>query len=294
MSGSCLGSNTASQSLEPAVQSNEAGQISRCCCECSGSEITVFWREPYLRRCQEPIPSPFPVLSWIPQRATDMVLTHDELRGIIRRASEYHGIPQSILAAILQNENNPSTTTTTQLLQMGERMAQGFMNGLDHAVRNTLGIDADDLPDLPMEIDDKARRFIRGSAGITNMSDATLNSSIEYTLEKYCKNPIASVDRYAIFGIDRDIRITGYDVYADLYYCAAHIRQNIDLIMRKRCYQGALTDDDARRVLAQYNGPVVNSDGSPRGNLAAERYGNDALNTIIANQEHRGQLYFYG
>ncbi|WP_090213433.1 hypothetical protein [Litoreibacter janthinus] len=171
----------------------------------------------------------------------------------------------------------------TVFLQAGERSLQGLANGFDHVARNALGVGADDIPRLPGDVDDKIRRFARGSAGLTNMSDATLNNAIEYTLTTYCKNPIADRDRYAMFGIDSDLRITGYDMIADFYYCAAHIRQNIDALLGGPCFTGVLDDSQMARVIAAYNGTGP----------AAARYGQEGVDAIDGAICRSGSLYWY-
>ncbi|SFR38615.1 hypothetical protein SAMN04488002_1073 [Litoreibacter janthinus] len=118
---------------------------------------------------------------------------------------------------------------------------------------------------------------------MTNMSDATLNNAIEYTLTTYCKNPIADRDRYAMFGIDSDLRITGYDMIADFYYCAAHIRQNIDALLGGPCFTGVLDDSQMARVIAAYNGTGP----------AAARYGQEGVDAIDGAICRSGSLYWY-
>lgn len=255
-----------------------------CCCECNGSESATYVNESSIPSFTGDLPAPLQVASWIPRSLGQVVYISDSnIRGYVRRAANYHGIPYAAIAAILQLENGPTASTFRQVLQAGERSVQGLLNGFDHVARNSIGVDADDIPNLPADLDGKARQFIRGSAGLTNMSDNTLNGAIEYTLEKYCKNPIADRDRYGMFGIDADLRITGYDMMADFYYCAAHIRQNIDALLGGPCFTGALSDDDLKRVIAAYNGTGP----------AAARYGQEGVDAISAAIAGTGSMYWY-
>lgn len=255
-----------------------------CCCPCGGLERASFVNESKIPSFTGDLPSPFQVASWIPRNSGQLVYISDKaIRSYVRRAAQYHGIPYAAIAAILQLENAPTASKFRQFLQAGERTVQGVANGFDHVARNALGVDADDIPKLPKDLDEKIRKFARGSSGVTNMSDGTLNSAIEYTLETYCKNPIADSDRYGLFKIDADLRITGYDMIADFYYCAAHIRQNIDALLGGPCFKGTLDDAQMIRIIAAYNGTGA----------AATRYGTEGVSAINAAIAKSGKLYWY-
>ena len=105
----------------------------------------------------------------------------------------------------------------------------------------------------------------------------------EYTENYYCKNPLPDDVRYRLLGWDQDTRIPGDDWKADLYYCAAHLRELIDRITGTRCHNSVLTLEEVEAIFTAYNGSGA----------AAQKYGADAMDKLREAQSGDTTLYFY-
>lgn len=213
-------------------------------------------------------PSPLQVMWYVPE-ADEVFRTQisdTEIRGWVQDAAEYHGVPQEMLAVILQQENGPNATGMQKFLQFGERSVTTFAAIVDDAL-------FDVVPD----------GVSRGSSGFANMSYYTLQDAATYTEEVYGRNPLSDDARYRVGGWDQDTRIPGDDYRADLYYASAHIRQLIDRVTGEENFHGALTQDQARQVFMGYNGS---------GPLA-EEYAADAMNLLNGAIDGTETLYFY-
>lgn len=124
---------------------------------------------------------------------------------------------------------------------------------------------------------------IKGSSGITNISDQALYDGVKHSIEQYGRPPIPTSIRQMIFGIiDTDSRIPGDDWRNDLYYAAAHIRYLIDRELGE-CYSGVLSDQELNKIIYSYNGSGKN----------AEKYANNAMLNLNLAKKKEGVLYFY-
>ena len=191
-----------------------------------------------------------------------------EIRSWVKNAADYHGIPQELLAVILQQENGPNATWWQKGGQFLERSLTTASAILD-----------EHLGDI---VSDK---LAGGSSGIANMSRKTLKDAVKYIEETYYyKKPVLPEDvRYRLLGWDQDTQISGDDLKADLYYSAAHLRQLIDRITGQPCYEGPLTFEQVEKIAAAYNGS---------GDLA-KKYGEDALQRLEDAITGKEPLYFY-
>ena len=235
---------------------------------CTGREITFIVGLGPIGAYKGDFPSPLPVMWYAPKLNEILKLrfSPSEIRGWIKNAAAYHGIPHVLLALILQQENGPRATDFQKVGQFGER-----------TVTTLFAIADDYLFDV---VPDK---ISGGSSGFANMSRATLRHAAKYTENMYGKNPLPASVRFRAFGWDQDTRVPGDDWHADLYYCAAHLRQLIDRVTGKPCHDGALTLGQLEAVIAAYNGS---------GPLAA-KYARDAMKTLQDASAGTASLYFY-
>ncbi len=213
-------------------------------------------------------PSPLQVMWYVPGKDEPLRLSvpDKEIRQWIRQAAEYHGIPHILLATILQQENAPSASGARKVLQFGERTLTTFAAIIDKAFWDL-------VPD----------RIAGGSSGFANMSRAALESAAAYSEKTYGRPPLPDSVKYRVLGWNQDTRISGDDWRADLYYCAAHLRQLIDRVVGKPCYDGELDLEQLRKVIALYNGS---------GPLA-EKYSKDAMRLLSGAATGKATLYFY-
>lgn len=216
------------------------------------------------------LPSPFPL---IPNMRDDgdtwpvATVTPSELRGWVQDASEYHGVPPAMLAVILQQENNPNASGMDKFLQAGERALTTGLSWLDDVV-------GDIIPD----------QFSRGSTGLANMSDGTLQETLAYHQQNFPGTPVvpgAVADR--LWGMNADTGISGVDTEVDMYYAAAHLRQLIDEVTGEPGFSGELTPEQTQAVFTAYNG------SGPM----AEQYGEDAMALLNGANSGKETLYFY-
>jgi hypothetical protein len=248
--------------------------------ECMGNEVTQISGLSDIASYTGDFPSPLQIMHYTPEtnEIFKMHIPDSEIRSWIKDAAEYHGIPHVMLAVILQQENGPNATLYQKAGQFSERTLTTLM-----AVTDELLFDI--VPDkIPSWSPVKAgRNLADGSSGFANMSRPTLRSAAEYTEKYYGKNPLPNDVRYRLLGWDQDTRIPGDDWKADLYYCAAHIRELIDRTTKKRCHNSSLTLDEVESIFTAYNGS-----GS-----AARKYGADAMDKLIKAQSGDTILYFY-
>jgi hypothetical protein len=238
------------------------------CGPCTGHEITTIAGLGAIASYAGEFPAPLRLM-WYAPETNEVLKIHfrpSEIRGWIKAAAAYHGIPHVLLAVILQQENGPRATTTQKTLQFAERTLTTAGAILDEWLW-------DIVPDA----------IAGSSSGFANMSRATLRSAARHTEEKYCKNPMPADVRYRLLGWDQDTRIPGDDWKADLYYCAAHLRQLIDRITGTICHSGAISLDQLERVIAAYNGS---------GPLAA-KYAKGAMKLLGDAAAGSATLYFY-
>ncbi|MFV0410753.1 MAG: hypothetical protein ACK5LJ_13990 [Paracoccus sp. (in: a-proteobacteria)] len=257
------------RNVVPAVDSSEVDCPTGTCCPCTGDEKATFAGEASISSYTGDFPSPLQAMWYVPD--TDEVLTFhfpdSEIRSWIKEAADYHGIPHSFLAVILQQENGPNTAAWRKFAQFAERSLTTFGAIVEEATFDVLVWD----------------RLSKGSSGFANMSHATLRKAAIYTEQNYCKNPLSSEVRYRIGGWDQDTRIPGDDWKADLYYTASHIRELVDRETGQKCYNGPLTIDQARNIFGFYNGS---------GDDAA-KYADDARSMLEGAMNGTITLYFY-
>ena len=189
-----------------------------------------------------------------------------EIRSWIKDAADYHGVPHELMALIMQQENAPGASTLHQIAQFGERSLTTLAAVLDEYLWDL-------VPDA----------VAGSSSGFVNMSRSTLRDAAEYVESNYPRGILPEDVRYRLHGEDVDSRIPGDDWKADLYYASGHLRQLIDDVTGERCYSGPLTLEQIERIAARYNGT------GPK----AEKYGSDALQTLMDAVAGDGTLYFY-
>lgn len=237
-------------------------------CRCTGKEKTTLVDFQTIPSHSGELPSPLQIMWYVPE--TKEILrtsfSDSEIRGWIKQAAEYHGIPHILLVVILQQENSPKAGKWHQTLQFGERSLTTFF-----AIVDKYAFDA--VPD----------KVSGGSSGFANMSRATLQKAANYTEDYYCKEPLPEDVRYRTFGYDQDTRIPGDDWKADLYYAAAHLRELIDRVTGSKCHSGPLDNEQLKKVIAAYNGS---------GPLA-EKYASDAMQLLENAKTGQATLYFY-
>jgi len=237
-------------------------------CPCSGAEKTTISGLGPIASYKGDFPSPLQVMWYTPGGDEPLRLTvpDSEIRGWIRQAAEYHRIPHVLLAVILQQENSPKASGGHQFLQFGERSLTTFASIVDDWF-------FDIAPD----------RVAGSSSGFANMSRATLRHAASYSENMYGRPPMPDKVRYRLFGIDADTRRAGDDWRADLYYCAAHLRELIDRVTARRCHDGEINLAQLEKVIAAYNGS---------GPMAV-KYGRDAMKLLADAQAGTATLYFY-
>jgi hypothetical protein len=213
------------------------------------------------------LPSPYP-LYWYATGTGNGPIKIDAMtiRAWTKEASKYHGVPYLLSALILQQENGPNATEWQKRGQFAERSATTFAAIMDEWF-------FDVVPD----------RIAGSSSGIANLSRATLRSAAEYIESNYCRPIIPDDVRNRLRGWSQDTRIPGDDLRADLYYMTGHLRELIDRITGKKCFDGPLTVDQVQKIAAAYNG------SGPK----AEKYGKDAIERIKRAEAGTEPLYFY-
>lgn len=237
-------------------------------CACKGTEVTEIVGVATIGSFAGAIPSPLKLLWYVPGQGDGfkMTISDTELRKWVREAAAYQGIPHLLLAVILQQENGPNATTFQKIGQFGERSITTFAAIMDNVLW-------DAIPD----------KIAGGSTGLANMSRNALKGAATYSETTYCRPPLPDSVKYRILGWNQDTRISGDDCKADLYYCAAHLRELIDRVTKIRCHSGALNSIELENVIKAYNGS---------GPLA-EKYAKDAMNLIKNAAEGKAVLYFY-
>jgi hypothetical protein len=194
----------------------------------------------------------------------------NKVRRWVKEASQYHGVPQMMLATIIEQENGQNATEFQKFGQSVERIIQMTAGTAEQTGYK-------DYPD----------QISGGSTGIVNMTRGTLQKAVKYIQDNYCRPLMPNSVRYQTLNlllgqnvIDRDVGHAGTSIHVDLYYCAALLRMLIDDQTGKKCHKGALTKEQAQQVFRFYNGP------------AGHRYGQDAISKLErANQG--GVLYYY-
>lgn len=213
------------------------------------------------------LPSPLQLMWYVPSGLSDaFYVEDDEIRHWVDDAAKYHGVPTELLAAILQNENNPDASSVRQMLQFGERSLTTLADILD---RGTFGL----VPNFASA----------GSSGIANMSRNALQGAAAYVEGRLGRAVIPDNVANRAFGWRQDTRISGDDLRADLYYASAHLRELIDRTTHKTNYDGPLTRQQVHGVAAAYNG------SGP----AASRYGEAAVRSIERAAAGERPLYFH-
>ena len=238
------------------------------CIACSGEEMSTLPGESAIKSYSGDFPSPLQAMNytWGRNDIARFWFPDQEIRGWVKDAARYHGIPNSMLSVILQQEKSPNASTWRQFLQFGERQLTTAAAVLDEWL-------FDIVPDV----------VSKGSSGFANMSYNTLKQAALYSKDNYGRQPIPEDIRYRLLGWDSDTRIPGDDWKADLYYAAAHLRELIDRVTNKTCQSGPLSDDEIKAVFRAYNGS---------GPLA-EKYAEDAMARLSAAKNGTGPLYFF-
>jgi hypothetical protein len=244
-----------------------------CKCPCRGTEKIIINDIKSIKSYTGDFPSPFQIINYTASTKNEPLLHQvhvpdSTIRGWIKNAAEYHGIPHAIIAVIIQQENAPKASKWKQFLQFGERTLTTTAAIIDKKFW-------DIFPD----------KVADGSAGFMNMRRPTLIETIKYNNMNYCKDiiPKEVANRIGYFydsNIDESIQ--GYDWRADLYYGAAHIRQLIDRQLGK-CASGNINLEQVEKVFASYNG------SGP----TANKYGKDAITLLKNASEDTAIIYFY-
>ncbi len=237
-------------------------------CPCSGMEKSTISGLGSIPSYSGDFPSPLQVMWYVPSKDEPFRLSvqDKEIKQWIRQAAEYHGIPHILLAVILQQENGPNATEWQKIGQFGERSLTTFAAIMDNVFW-------DIIPD----------RIAGGSSGFANMSRKALLSAADYSERMYGRPPLPNSVKYRILGWNQDTRISGDDWKSDLYYCAAHLRQLIDRVTKKRCHSGDINLSQLEKIIAAYNGS---------GPLA-EKYAKDAMKLLADAELGKATLYFY-
>jgi len=237
-------------------------------CQCTGSEVTRIVGYSNIRSYSGNLPSPFPLMWYVPEadEAFKIHFPASEIRSWLRSAARYHGIPHILLAVIIQQENWPKAGTLLKIAQFMERT-------LTTASAITDEVLFDLVPD----------KVSASSSGLANMSRATLRNAVKYVEFNYGKPPMPSDVHYRIFGYNQDTRIPGDDWKADLYYCAAHLRELIDRITGQLCHNASIDKAQLNRVIAAYNGSGKD----------AKKYGLDAIALLERADNGTDILFFY-
>jgi LysM repeat protein len=214
-------------------------------------------------------PSPLHLMWYVPQDASELFKGYyspTEVRGWLREAAEYHGVPYELSAAIMQQENPPNALWWQKIGQFGER---SLTTALAWADEVAFGL----VPD----------KFSGGSAGFANMSRGALRDAAAYVNDTLGYEPVPPEIQSRVFGWDQDFLVSGDDWHNDLYFMNARLRQLIDVTTGTRGYSGPLSRDQVFRISAGYNG------SGP----AAVKYGNDTLRRIDSAAAGTEPLYFY-
>jgi uncharacterized protein YukE len=200
----------------------------------------------------------------------DYVIDSNKIRQWVRDAAEYNDIPPELLAVILQQENAPDAPGWRKPFQYIERqMTTGA------AILNEVPFVENIIPD----------KIANSSTGIGNMTKKTLDDAAKYIETTYNRSVLPQdVFDTAIPFVNRDTRISGVDMQADIYYVSAHLRQLIDReIGEGQPYHGPLTKENITKIAAAYNGSGD----------ASVKYGNDAVNRLEKASNGEIPLYFF-
>ncbi len=237
-------------------------------CPCIGNEASYVAGLKPIASYTGNLPSPLQVMWYVPEDSErgQTFWPDSQIRGWIRDAAQFHGIPHVMLALILQQENGPNATKTQKLGQFAERSLTTFSAIADRYLWDL-------VPD----------RIAGSSSGFANMSRATLENTARYTERTYCRGLLPHSVRYRQGGWDQYNLISGDDWKADLYYAAAHMRQLIDRVTGRTCHNGALSLEQLRSAIRAYNG------SGPK----ADKYADDAMNLLDRAQAGTATLYFY-
>ncbi|MGE3109757.1 MAG: hypothetical protein AB7G11_06695 [Phycisphaerales bacterium] len=257
------GVHPASSGTKPA-----AGGSGGAGCPCSGMERTSLAGLDKVKSYSGDLPSPLQVMWYVPAQGEGLRLEvpDKEIRRWVKEAAEYHGVPHMLLAVILQQENAPGATMFRKFGQFAERSTQTFAAIMDEWFWDV-------VPD----------KYANASSGFANMKRSTLRRAAAYSETMYGRPPMPDDVRYRILGWDQDTRIPGDDWRADLYYCAAHLRELIDRATGRTCHSGALSREQLERVIKSYNG------SGPK----AEKYAKDAIALLADANAGKATLYFY-
>lgn len=243
-------------------------------CPCPGEYTATFDGLGPIASYRGKFPSPLPLMWYVPTDVGEATRIHfpaSEIRGWLRDAAHYEGVPLELAAVILQQENGPNATGWQKVGQFAERSGTTFLVILDEML-------FDLVPDQVA-----GHNLAGGSSGIANLSRATLRDAARYIETTYCRPILPDHVKYRLLGWNQDTRIPGDDLKADLYYMTGHLRQLIDRITGTLCYSGPLTLDQVERILAAYNG------SGP----AARKYGRDAMHRLRQAAAGKVPLYFY-
>ena len=237
-------------------------------CQCSGTEVTQIYGYDSIPSYSGDIPSPFPLMPYVPEahEAFKIYFPASEIRSWVRSAAEYHGIPHVLLAVIIQQENWPKAGTLLKIAQFVERTLTTIS-----AITDELIFDL--FPD----------RVSASSSGLANMSRATLRNAVKYIEFNYNKPPMPPEVQYRIFDYNQDTRIPGDDWKADLYYCAAHLRELIDRVTGQLCHNAKVDKVQLRDIISAYNGSGKD----------ARKSGRDAIALLERADKGTDYLYFY-
>lgn len=243
-------------------------ELCLCGCICCGNYNISIKGINTIKSYTGDFPSPLQIMNYTPSKKDPLMdfvyISDSRIRGWIKDAANYHGIPHEIIAVIIQQENKPHSSKTGQFLQFGERTLTTTAAIMDRSL-------GDIIPD----------RISDGSSGFMNMRRPTLYSTIEYMKKNYCKELMPVDVAYRIgylFDSNVDVGIQGLDWRADLYYGAAHIRQLIDGIVGK-CSNGEMTLEQVEQVFTKYNG--------------SKAYGKSGIELLKKASQGKAILYFY-
>ncbi|MFV0306106.1 MAG: hypothetical protein ACK5IC_11575, partial [Moheibacter sp.] len=246
---------------------NAKVEVKLCKCPCCGDLKTSIKDAKEIVSYTGDFPSPFQVMRYTSSKNEPILhkiyVPDSTIRGWIKDAANYHGIPHEMITVIIQQENAPNSSKFRQFLQYLERTTTTSAAIIDEELW-------DIIPD----------KLADGSSGFMNMRRPTLEDTINYCKELMPKE-IANREGY-ISDTNADTAIQGADWRADLYYGAAHIRQLIDRQVGK-CSNGKITIEQVEKVFVSYNGsgPV------------ADKYGKDAINLLNGAYNGTETLFFY-
>ncbi len=221
------------------------------------------------------IPSPLNAMWYVPDNVSELFKINypaSEIRGWLKEAAAYHGVPLELAAVILQMENPPEHGTVRKVLQFGERSLTTFLAIVDdHAF--------DLVPDKIGSL-----HIAEGTSGIANMRRQVVRDAADY-VEKTLGRPVIPDDvRSRVFGWNQDTRIPGDDLKADFYYLTAHLRQLIDRETGTKNYSGTLSVTQIQNIADRYVGEIPNSCAWPG------KHATSILQNAAAGRE---PLYFY-